>query len=89
MALGARVASVAQDIVGGGLRLVALGIAAGIAGALLMSRMLASLLFGVTAYDVTTYVVVIVLLVAVAAVASLLPALRAARVEPLVALRQE
>jgi predicted permease len=89
MALGARVASVAQDIVGGGLRLVALGIAAGIAGALLMSRMLASLLFGVTAYDVTTYVVVIVLLVAVAAVASLLPALRAARGEPLVALRQE
>ena len=89
MALGARVATVVRSVVGGGLRLVTMGIGVGVVGALLASRLLASLLFGVTAHDAATYVVVVGLLVAVATVASLLPAMRAARVEPLVALRQE
>jgi putative ABC transport system permease protein len=52
-------------------------------------RALGGLLFGVTPYDVPTYVIVVVLLGAIAALASYLPARRAARVEPLTALRQE
>ncbi len=71
------------------LALVAIGAAIGIAGSLLLLRALGILLFGVTPYDVPTYASVLVLLGAIAAIASYLPARRAARIEPLTALRQE
>ena len=61
----------------------------GIAGSLLLLRSLGTLLFGVTPYDVAIYVIVVALLGAIAALASYLPARRAARTEPLAALRQE
>ena len=89
IALGARVARITGSIVAGGLALVAIGAAIGVAGSLVLLRALGGLLFGVTPYDVPTYVIVVVLLGAIAALASYLPARRAARVEPLTALRQE
>jgi len=89
IALGARLAHITGSIVAGGLALVAIGVAIGVAGSLLLLRSLGTLLFGVTPYDVPTYAIVVVLLGAIAALASYLPARRAARVEPLTALRQE
>ena len=89
IALGAHVGRLTRSVIGGGLRLVGLGAALGIAGALLLLRWLGSLLFGVTANDLSTYATVLALLVAVAALATYIPARRAARVEPLVALRQD
>jgi putative ABC transport system permease protein len=69
--------------------LVAVGSAVGIVAALAAGRVVSSLLFGVTASDPVTYVVVILVLATVAFVASYLPALRAARVNPMSALRSE
>jgi putative ABC transport system permease protein len=89
IALGARLAHITGSVVAGGLALVAIGAAIGIAGSLLLLRSLGTLLFGVTPYDVPTYAVVVVLLGAIAALASYLPARRAAQIEPLTALRQE
>jgi putative ABC transport system permease protein len=89
IALGARLARITGSVVAGGLALVAIGAAIGIAGSLLLLRSLGTLLFGVTPYDVATYAIVVVLLGAIAALASYLPARRAARIEPLTALRQE
>ena len=89
IALGARLARITGSIVGGGLALVAIGAALGIAGSLLLLRSLGTLLFGVTPYDVPTYAIVVVLLGAIVALASYLPARRAARIEPLMALRHE
>src|ERR671935_1825407 len=89
IALGARLARITGSVVAGGLALVAIGAAIGIAGSLLLLRSLGALLFGVTPYHVPTYAIVAVLLGAIAALASYLPARRAARVEPLTALRQE
>jgi ABC-type antimicrobial peptide transport system permease subunit len=83
------VARITGSIVAGGLALVAIGAAIGVAGSLVLLRALGGLLFGVTPYDVPTYVIVVVLLGAIAALASYLPARRAARVEPLTTLRQE
>ena len=89
IALGARLARITGSVVAGGLALVAIGAAMGVAGSLLLLRSLGTLLFGVTPYDVPTYAIVVVLLGAIAAFASYLPARRAARIEPLTALRQE
>ena len=89
IALGARLARVTGSVVAGGLALVAIGTVIGLAGSLLLLRSIGTLLFGVTPYDVPTYVTVVVLLGAIATLASYLPARRAARVEPLTALRQE
>ena len=89
IALGARLARITGSVVAGGLALVAIGAAIGIAGSLLLLRSLGTLLFGVTPYDVPTYAIVVVLLGAIAALASYLPARRAARIEPLTALRHE
>ena len=89
IALGARLARITGSVVASGVALVAIGAAIGIAGSLLLLRSLGTLLFGVTAYDVPTYAIVVVLLGAIAALASWLPARRAARIEPLTALRQE
>lgn len=89
IALGAQKGRVTRNVIGGGLSLVAIGAMIGIAGSLLLLRSLRGLLFGVAANDLSTYVGVLLLLCAVAAVASYMPARWAARVEPLVALRQE
>lgn len=89
MVLGAQVGRVTRSVVSGGLRLVAIGAAIGVAGSLVMLRSLQTLLFGVTPNDVATYASVLALIASVAALASYLPARRAARVEPLTALRQD
>ena len=89
MALGARAGNVLSLIMKNGLTLVLTGIAIGIAGALALTRFLTTLLFGVTPTDTVTFLVVSVVFFVIAAIASLIPALRATRVDPLVALRYE
>ena len=89
IALGAQVGRLTRSVIGGGLRLVLIGAAIGIGGSLLMLRSLRTLLFGVTPNDLATYAGVLTLLCAVAVLASYLPARWAARVQPLIALRQE
>ena len=89
MALGARPGNVVRMVIGQGIALAAMGLAAGLIGAWWLTRLLASLLFGVTATDPLTFGAVGILLMIVAIVASAIPALRAARVDPLAALRCE
>ena len=89
MALGAQRADVLQLILHGGLKLVAVGVAIGLAGAFALTRVLQSQLFGVTAHDPLVFAGNAALLVAVATAACLLPALRATRVDPMTALRTE
>ena len=89
MALGARVSQVGALVVLQSVRLAALGVAIGIVGAIVLTRMLESLLFGVEPADARTIAAVSALLLAVAAVASLFPAWRAARTDPVEALRAE
>ena len=89
MALGARAANVLSLIMKNGLILVLTGVAIGIAGAIALTRFLQTLLFGVTPTDSVTFVVVSVVFFVIAMIASVIPALRATRVDPLVALRYE
>jgi predicted permease len=89
MALGAERRHVLALVLGHALRLAAIGIAAGLAGAVFASKFLASLLYGVSPTDPTTLAGVSALLLGVAIVACLLPARRATRVDPLVALRAD
>jgi putative ABC transport system permease protein len=89
MALGARRAEVLRLVVGQGTRLALIGVAAGLAGALALTRLMASLLYGVRATDPVTYLAVAVLLMIVAVSASYFPARRAMQVDPIVALRYE
>jgi putative ABC transport system permease protein len=89
MAIGAKRRDVLTLVMAGGLRLVAIGVALGLAGAFILSRVLRTLLFGVTAHDPLVFAGNAALLVAIAAVACLVPALRATRVNPIIALRAE
>jgi putative ABC transport system permease protein len=89
IALGAPLGRLTRSVVGHGLRLVAIGAIVGVCVAMVLLRVLGTLLFSITPYDVSTYAAVLTLLGAVASMASYVPARRAARVEPLVALRQE
>jgi predicted permease len=89
MALGAEKSDIAHMILKRSLLLVAAGVALGIASALAVTRVLAKFLFDVKPADPLTFLVVVLLLVAVALLAGLLPARRATRVDPLVALRWE
>ncbi len=89
MALGAEVHDVLRLIVAEGMRPALLGMAAGLAAALALGRLLASLLYGVTASDPATLAAVSLLLLGVALLASLLPAYRAARIEPIRAIGAE
>jgi putative ABC transport system permease protein len=89
LALGATSQRIAGMVVGQGLALTLGGVVVGIVAALLVTRVLGSLLFGVSTLDPPTFGVVLTLLLVVAAVASYVPARRAARVDPLVAMRGE
>ncbi|HEY0566472.1 MAG TPA: FtsX-like permease family protein [Terriglobales bacterium] len=87
MALGASGANVQRFVLKEALRLALVGLGAGIIGAFIATRALASLLFGVKAFDVVTFVGVSVLLAMIALLASYLPARRATKVDPMMALR--
>jgi len=89
MALGAQLASVQRMILGQTLKLTLLGLGLGLAGAFVVARFLTSMLFGVGVYDPVTFVGVAALLIAVALMAAYVPARRAMRVDPIVALRYE
>jgi ABC-type antimicrobial peptide transport system permease subunit len=89
MALGAEPSHVLRSVLRESLTVVTYGLIAGIPAALTASWLLADLLFGVSPGDPATIAVAALLLAAVAAVASLLPAWRASRVDPMVALRCE
>jgi len=89
MALGATARDTLKLIIGQGMKLVALGLALGVGGALVVSRLMTHLLFGVSAHDPLTFVVIALLLMVIALLACYIPARRATRVDPMVALRQE
>jgi predicted permease len=89
IALGARPQDVVGLILGQELRVTFAGVLAGIAGAAVLTRFIQSLLFGVTATDPLTFAAVTLLLAGVAALACYVPARRATRVDPMVALREE
>ncbi|HYL61030.1 MAG TPA: ABC transporter permease [Candidatus Methylomirabilis sp.] len=89
MALGAQLGNVRGMILGQTLKLTLIGVGLGLAGAFVVARFLASLLFGVGTYDPVTFVGVALLLIGVALAASYVPARRAMRVDPIVALRYE
>jgi len=89
VALGAQRRDVLGMVLGQGMRLVLIGLAAGAAAAVVAARMLASLLFGVGVLDPATFLVVAALLTGIALLACYVPARRAMRVDPMVALRYE
>jgi predicted permease len=89
VALGARRADVARLVLGQGLSLAGIGVLLGVVGALAVTRLLASLLFGVSATDPATFSAITLLLLGVAALASLVPARRATRADPMEAMRAE
>jgi ABC-type antimicrobial peptide transport system permease subunit len=89
MALGAQRGSIVRTVIRHGLELSVTGVILGLIGALALTRVMASLLFGVSATDLVTFSTVPVLLVVIALLASYFPARRATRVDPVVALRDE
>jgi predicted permease len=89
MALGAQAADVLRLVVSDGMKLTATGVALGFVGALALTRYLKSLLFEIRATDPITFAAVVLLLAAIALLATYLPARRATRVDPIIALRYE
>lgn len=89
VALGAEVRDILRLIITEGMKPALVGVAIGLAGALALGRVLASLIYGISPTDPLTFTAVAALLCAVALLASVIPALRAARIEPTRALREE
>ena len=89
MALGAQPKDVMRLVLGHGLRIVMIGLAIGVVASLVLTRLMSNLLFGIGANDPLTFIVVAALLAFVALLACYLPARRAMRVDPMVALRYE
>jgi ABC-type antimicrobial peptide transport system permease subunit len=89
MALGAQQRNILGLVVRQGMTLAIIGMVAGLIGALSLTRVMATLLFGISATDVVTFSAVTLFLAAIALVASYVPALRATRVDPVVALHYE
>ncbi len=89
MALGARSSDVMRMVVRQGMKLVAIGAAIGLTAALVLTRMMTSLLYGVSPTDPLTLGAISLLLILVALLACYLPGLRATRVDPMIALRYE
>jgi ABC-type antimicrobial peptide transport system permease subunit len=87
MALGAARASVMRMVLRQAMTLALVGVAAGAGGAWILTRLMQKLLFGVEPSDPLTFAAVAALLAAVAAAAAVIPALRATRVDPMIALR--
>jgi putative ABC transport system permease protein len=89
MALGAQRSDVLKMTIKEGLKLVGLGLAIGLAAAFVLTRVMATLLFGISATDPLTFLTISLVLLAVAMLASYIPSLRAMRVDPMVALRYQ
>ena len=89
MALGAQRSDVLKMTVGQGLRLVLTGVAIGLAAAFVLTRVMSTLLFGVSPTDPLTFISISIVLIGVALLASYIPALRATRVDPMFALRYQ
>jgi ABC-type antimicrobial peptide transport system permease subunit len=89
MALGAQASHIFKMIVGQGMLLVLIGVVAGLVAAFLLTRIMESLLFGVSARDMATFMGIPIVLAVVAFLSIYVPARRAMRVNPMVALRQE
>jgi ABC-type antimicrobial peptide transport system permease subunit len=89
MALGARAASIQRQVLSSALRLVIIGIAAGAIVSVATARLVASLLFATSPWDAATYCSIAVALLAVAVISGYLPARRASKIDPMVALRTD
>ncbi len=89
LALGAAAGDVLRLVVGQGMRLVAIGLGLGLVASLLLTRLIRSMLFGVSATDPVTFLLIPLLLASVTALATWLPARRATRVDPATVLREE
>ncbi|HET9533011.1 MAG TPA: FtsX-like permease family protein, partial [Blastocatellia bacterium] len=89
MALGAEPSDIMKMVLGQGLTLTAMGIVVGLGASFALTRFLASLLFAVSPTDLPTFAAVPVLLLAIAALACFVPARRATKVDPMIALRYE
>lgn len=89
IALGARTSEIVDLVLAEGLRAVVVGVVVGLAASVMLGRFIASMLFGVTPTDPSIMILVTVALCVLAAVASLVPALRASRVDPVIALRSD